>query len=159
MDVLRSATVTITRATRHDAFAVAALHLQRGIAAGARPEPGFLDRFADWWLRHDDTHPTWLATAAGGDPVGAVSLRLVDDGPRVGRGGDSWVRVSFLHVVPAHRERDVAARLLAQAQAWCVQRGATGVQVGAVEGLDGALAEHGFADAGDVRWWSPGRSR
>lgn len=151
MDDLRSATVTIAPATRRDAFAVAALHLQRDLAQGARPEPGFLDRFADWWLRESD-RATWLATASGGDPVGALSAHVVDDGPRVGRGGDTWLYVSFLFVAPAHRAGDVPRRLISQAQSSCVQRGLTRVRVTPAAGLDEVLADHGFGAGAELSW-------
>lgn len=150
------AQVTVESAGVDDAFAVAALHLQHDRGAGAPPEPGFLDRFVDWWLPQLATRPTWLATDGSGDPVGVLAATTVVDRPRVGRGDDTWLYLTFLYVPPAHRQRGVAARLVTHAQTWSGARGIARVQVRSSEQARGLYARLGFGPApGDQLEWRP----
>lgn len=157
MDTLPRPDVRVALAEPGDAFAVAALHLQHDVAAGAVPEPGFLDRFADWWLPRREYRPTWLATSAAGDPLGVLAGLVVDDRPAVGRTPRPWLHLTFLYVPPRARGTGVGASLVARAQGWAHARGVERVGVrpnGPDAGAD-VFVTAGFVPAPDQLVWRP----
>ena len=73
----------IRRATGADAFALAALAVQRGREHGAAPDRAFLARWADAWLADQPARIGWVATDDGA-PVGALTARVAPGLPRLG---------------------------------------------------------------------------
>ncbi len=94
--------VTFRRAGADDAFVVAALHLQSARDLGMPPEPGFLDRFVDAWLRERPDHPTWIAQHES-EHAGILETRRVRTLPWPTRPETSALHVENLFVAPAHR--------------------------------------------------------
>lgn len=145
----------VALAEPRNAFALAALHLQHDVAAGAVPEPGFLDRYADWWLARREHRPAWLAADPAGNPVGALTGLLVDDRPAVGRVPRPWLHLTFLYVAPPARGAGVASALLAQCRTWAGARDVERVAVRTTEAGRGVYAHAGFGPAGDQLAWRP----
>ena len=68
----------IVRAELDNAFSLAALQLQANREQGRSGEQGYLDRFADAWLRTQERRPAWLALSLDGRPLGCVILYVVE---------------------------------------------------------------------------------
>lgn len=138
-----STPVDLRRAKPHDAFAVAALHLQLGRELGEVPAPGFLDRWADAWLRDVDRHPAFLAEIVK-RPVGLVQLVVVDGLPTLATpAGGRHGTVTTFYVSPTFRRQGIASRLLREVLRWAGSEG--------LDRLTGDLAGLGSAAPGIAR--------
>lgn len=124
--------VTIRPAGQQDALALAALALQMGRELGHATEPGFLDRYAEAWVRALDHRPTWLAQLPDGRPVGALVTARVDKLPRLGRATTSWLHVSSLFVTADLRGAGLGERLLREMLTWARDHGVERVQLNSV---------------------------
>lgn len=157
--------VRVRDAVPTDAFSVGALHIQDERERGATPPPGFLDRFADAWLR-DRNRRTWLAEDPSGRPLGVIHGTRVQKLPSAHRPADAWFHVSLLFVTPDVRGQGVGARLLAALVDWARTDAVTRIQLNAVPEARTLYERAGFGppsdrlmelrlDAGD----SPGAAR
>ena len=81
--------VRIRETAPTDAFSVAALHIQDERERGATVPPGFLDTFADAWLR-DRNRRTWIAEDPSGRPLGVVHGTRVQKLPSAHRPANAW---------------------------------------------------------------------
>jgi GNAT superfamily N-acetyltransferase len=75
-------------------------------------DPGFADRFADWYLTESGRRVTWLAEVDG-RPVGMVNLAVFTRMPRPGQPPSRWGYLGNAFVLADHRDRGVGGRLLA----------------------------------------------
>ena len=138
-----SAPAHIRRARPHDAFAVAAMMLQRGRERGASPDPEFIDRFADAWLRSSGSHAYWLAEIEK-RPLGIAGVTLVEQLPVLGGPRRSrWGQVHTMFVTPTFRRCGIGGQLAREVFAWSSAEGLTH--------LRGDLTELGPAAAGISR--------
>ena len=112
--------VQVRRARADDALVVAALRLQAARAAGAGPEPGYLDRFAAAW--DPDDHPTWVAECDGAH-AGLLVTQVVRDLPWPGLAPGQSLHVATLHTGLAGREAEVAQALTGAMRGWARSRG------------------------------------
>lgn len=113
----------IRQATPRDAFAVAALHLQRARELGAPADPGFLDRFADVWLREQAQRPYWLAEIEN-RPLGGCGLHVITELPEPGLAQPRrWAHGSFVFVTPTFRRCGIGGQLVRRAAAWASAEG------------------------------------
>ncbi|MEO6998378.1 MAG: GNAT family N-acetyltransferase [Terracoccus sp.] len=119
--------VTIRRAGADDAFVVAALHLQSARDVGMPPEPGFLNRFVDAWLRERPDHPTWLAQREG-EHAGILETRRLRTLPWPTRPEASALHVENLFVAPAHRGLGVEQGLAEAMIEWARRTDVTSVR-------------------------------
>ena len=144
---------SIRRAGTADAFVVAALHLQLARDLGATPEPGYLDRFADAWLRDRPDRPTWIAESDG-QHAGILLARRLRSLPWPHRPDASRLHVEALFVVPAHRRRGTGRALLEGAVEWARTTEVTGIHLEVPDLAASAVARSaGFvADDGHVRF-------
>ena len=123
--------VTVREARPSDAFSVGALHIQDEREQGHAVPPGFLDEFADAWLR-DRARRTWVAEDERGRPVGVLHGTRVQRLPSAHRPADAWFHVSLLFVTPDARGFGVGERLLRRMLDWAPADGVTRVQLNAV---------------------------
>lgn len=148
--------IRVAQAQADEAFAVAALHLQAGIAAGGRPRPGYLDELADWWLRRRATAPAWLAHAPDGDPVGLLAAQAVPVRPSTVAPAGHRLEVDLLFVPPAWRRRGIGSRLVTAAQTYARTTGARELRSPARPDNQGILEALGFvATPAVARAWLP----
>ncbi|MBM6399737.1 GNAT family N-acetyltransferase [Phycicoccus sonneratiae] len=123
--------VRVREAVPTDAFSVAALHIQDERERGAAVPPGFLDAFADAWLR-DRARRTWLAEDPVGRPLGVVHGTRVQKLPSAHRPADAWFHVSLLFVTPDARGAGIGEQLLRALLRWAATDHVTRVQLNAV---------------------------
>lgn len=109
---------TITRASRDDAFALAALRLQMDLEAGESNRPGFLTEYADYFLAHFDALPTWIATSPDGSPLGMVQTAFIPRAPALRRPAEPMLYVAVVFVVASARGEGLAERMLRVVDAW-----------------------------------------
>ena len=110
--------IRVERAAREDALVVAAVQLQFDRELGGIPRRGFLTEYADAWLAAYDTHPTWLARRADGDPVGFVVTRAGTRLPSLRRHRDGVLHVAQLFVRPDGRGTGLGERLMREVLDW-----------------------------------------
>jgi GNAT superfamily N-acetyltransferase len=123
--------VRVREAVPSDAFSVAALHIQDERERGGVVPPGFLDAFADAWLR-DRARRTWIAEDVRGRPLGVVHGTRVQKLPSTHRPADAWFHVSLLYVAPDVRGVGLGERLLRALLDWAATDRVTRVQLNAV---------------------------
>ncbi len=123
--------VRVREAVPTDAFSVAALHIQDERERGVVVPPGFLDTFADAWLR-DRARRTWLAETGAGRPVGLLHGTRIQKLPSAGRPATAWFHVSLLYVSADARNQGVGERLLRTLLGWAEGDGVTRIQLNAV---------------------------
>ncbi|MGG5258763.1 N-acetyltransferase family protein [Phycicoccus avicenniae] len=140
--------VRVREAVPTDAFSVGALHIQDERERGITPAPGFLDAFADAWLR-DRARRTWLAEDPSGRPLGVVHGTRVQKLPSAHRPADAWFHVSLLFVTPDARNAGVGERLLRALLAWAPTDRVTRVQLNAVPEARGLYERVGFGAPSD----------
>lgn len=116
----------IRRAIGPDAFALAALAVQRGREQGAAPDRAFLARWADAWLADQPARVAWLATDEG-VPVGALTARVAPGLPRLGEGECLVAAEVELYVSAPRRRCGIGARLAHEAIAWAREQGVEAV--------------------------------
>ncbi len=126
-----TADVRVREALPTDAFSVGALHIQDERERGGVVPPGFLDTFADAWLR-DRARRTWLAEDPAGRPLGVLHGVRVQKLPSAHRPADAWFHVSLLFVTPDARGHGVGERLLRSLLAWAAADGVHRLQLNAV---------------------------
>ena len=143
--------VSIRAARADDAFAVAALHLQRARELGGSGEAGFLEQFADAWLA-DRARVTLLAHAADGRPLGVVHGALVRTMPAPGTPGSTWLALETVYVTADARGCGVGVGLLRRLLEWCHAHAVARVTV-VTEGEGAGLYERvGFARSSQALW-------
>ena len=123
--------VTVREARPSDAFSVGALHIQDEREQGHAVPSGFLDEFADAWLR-DRARRTWVAEDERGRPLGLLHGTRVQRLPSAHRPADAWFHVSLLFVTPDARGCGLGERLLEAMLDWAVGDGVSRVQLNAV---------------------------
>lgn len=134
--------VRVREAVPSDAFSVAAFHIQDERERGGAVPPGFLDRFADAWLR-DRSRRTWVAEDGRGRPLGVLHGVRVERLPSA-RPADAWFHVSFLYVTADARGAGLGEELLRALLAWAPSDRVTRVQLEAVPGAHTLLGRLGF---------------
>lgn len=105
----------ISRATRDDAFALAALTLQMDREMGRPVRGGFIDEYADVFLRDFDLLPAWIAKADDGAAVGFVQCSLIRRLPNAERAATPNMHVANLFVIPSARSAGLGAELMGRA--------------------------------------------
>ncbi|WP_219107881.1 GNAT family N-acetyltransferase [Austwickia sp. TVS 96-490-7B] len=139
----------MTPAECSDAFALAALEIQRHREHGCVGEPGFLDRYADAWLAERERRPSWLAKTLDGRPVSAVMLHLVSPLPKPGRVGRPWAHLTTLYVSRDARRSGVGESLVHAALDWCSDRHVLWIQLSSNVTAAGLYRRAGFRPVGD----------
>lgn len=140
--------VRVREAVPTDAFSVGALHIQDERERGASVPPGFLDTFADAWLR-DRARRTWLAEEPTGRPIGVLHGTRVQKLPSAHRPADAWFHVSLLFVTPDARGLGLGERLLRTLLAWAPAERVTRIQLNAVPGARTLYERVGFGTPSD----------
>ncbi|XVX18654.1 N-acetyltransferase family protein [Actinomycetota bacterium] len=141
--------IIVREATREDAFAVAALHLQDDVACGARPRPGFLDEFAAAWLAAHDSRTSWLAEQADGRPVGVATVARIRKLPSLRRPAHEWWHLSLLYVTPDCRGLGLGERLLTGVVEGARSAGVPRIQLNAVTEARTLYERMGFGPPAD----------
>lgn len=113
----------IRRAAETDALLVAALMIQAARAEGAPTEPGFMDRFADFWRQHRDDFPAWWAELEGRH-AGLIVTSCNHPLPWPGRSDTPVVRLERLFVVADLAGHGLEESLSEAARQWAAGRGA-----------------------------------
>ncbi|HSF97684.1 MAG TPA: GNAT family N-acetyltransferase [Ornithinibacter sp.] len=114
-----------------DAFSIGALHIQNERELGHTVPAGFLDEFAEAWLR-DSARRTWLAEEARGRPLGVLHGTRVQRLPSAHRPADAWFHVSLVFVSVDARGRGIGERLLQGLIDWAERDGVSQLQLTAV---------------------------
>jgi GNAT superfamily N-acetyltransferase len=114
-----------------DAFSIGALHIQDERELGHAVPVGFLDEFAEAWLR-DAARRTWIAEDERGRPLGVLHGTRVQRLPSAHRPADAWFHVSLLFVSVDARGRGIGERLLQGLLDWAEGDGVSRVQLNAV---------------------------
>ncbi len=140
--------VVVREAVPSDAFSVGALHIQDERERGGSVPPGFLDGFADAWLR-DRARRTWLAEDPRGRPLGVVHGTRVQKLPSIHRPADAWFHVSLLYVAEDVRGHGVGELLLRALLDWARTDGVTRVQLNAVPEARTLYERMGFGPPSD----------
>ncbi len=138
----------VREAVPADAFSVAALHIQDERERGGTVAPGFLDAFADAWLR-DRARRTWIAEDARGRPLGVVHGTRVQKLPSAHRPAVAWFHVSLLYVAADVRGHGLGERLLRSLLEWAARDGVSRVQLNAVPLARTLYARVGFGPPSD----------
>ncbi|GGL23358.1 GNAT family N-acetyltransferase [Phycicoccus endophyticus] len=140
--------VVVRAAEPRDAFSVGALHIQHERELASTIPAGFLDAFADAWLR-DRARRTWLAEEASGRPVGVVHGTRVQKLPSAHRGAEAWFHVSLLFVARDARGRGTGEQLMRALLRWARGEGVTRIQLHAVPQARSLYERLGFGPASD----------
>ena len=123
--------VTVREAVPADAFGVGALQIQDEREQGYAVPPGFLDTFADAWIR-DRGRRTWIAEDDRGRPIGVLHGTRVQKLPSAHRPADAWFHVSLLFVTADARGFGIGERLVRALLEWAPADGVSRVQLNAV---------------------------
>lgn len=135
--------VRVREAVPSDAFSVAAFHIQDERERGGSVPAGFLDRFADAWLR-DRSRRTWVAEDGRGRPLGVLHGVRMERLPSARRAADAWFHVTFLYVTADARGAGLSEELLRALLAWAPTDRVTRVQLEAVPAAHTLYARLGF---------------
>jgi GNAT superfamily N-acetyltransferase len=104
--------IVIRRAGDADLAAIAALRSEWTLEwDGAADDPGFAQRFAEWFERESERRITWLAETDG-RAVGMMNLAVFDRMPRPGQAPSSWGYLANAFVLSAYRDRGIGGKLL-----------------------------------------------
>lgn len=149
MTIQQGRLTQLARAEPGDAFALAALELQRARELGRAPEPGFIDVYADCWLADRGRRPAWLATSLDGTALGSIVLhvRLAMPSPGLRRRADAVI--DTLYVSRIARREGIGERLLRAALFWCSQMDIRALHAEATPEAAPLMHRLGFAPAGD----------
>lgn len=82
------------------------------MVAHAIDDPGFEERFGDWFERERDQRVTWLGLVDG-EPAGMVNALIFTRMPSPGRPASRWFYLANFYVLPAHRNGGLGSRMLA----------------------------------------------
>lgn len=126
-----------------DAFSIGALHIQDERELGHTVPAGFLDEFAEAWLR-DSARRTWLAEDERGRPLGVLHGTRVQRLPSAHRPADAWFHVSLLFVSVDARGHGIGEGLLQRLVDWAERDGVSRVQLNAVPGARTLYERFGF---------------
>ncbi len=74
-------------------------------------DPGFGERFAEWFVRESPRRITWLAEA-GGRAVGMMNLTVFERMPRPGHPPSRWGYLGNAFVLAAYRDQGVGGKLI-----------------------------------------------
>jgi GNAT superfamily N-acetyltransferase len=107
--------VLIRRAEGGDLAAIA--RLRREWTQEREPDdvdPGFDERFADWFARESAQRIFWLAELAEADgrPVGMMNLVVFERMPRPGRAPGRWGYLGNAFVLAGYRNQGIGTQLL-----------------------------------------------
>lgn len=141
--------VTVREARPADAFGVGALHIQDEREHGHAVPPGFLDTFADAWLR-DRARRTWIAEDARGRLLGVVHGTRVQHLPTAHCTADASFHVSQLFVTPDARGAGIGEQLLRVMLHWAEQAEVSRVRAIAVPGCRTLYERVGFGLASEA---------
>jgi GNAT superfamily N-acetyltransferase len=151
--------VVIRRAAEQDVPRLAALRRAWTEETGSAGDPGFEQRFADWWCAEAARRVAWLAEIAG-DPVGMVSLIVVGRMPQPGREAGRWGYVTSAYVREAFRGAGIGSRLMDSLLAHAVQERFTRLVLHPREQAVPLYRRAGFVPAVDLMIkWLDGDSR
>lgn len=142
----------IVQAGPQDAVVLAALSLQLSLAVGGVGEPGYLDRAAEHWLRHQRQLPAWIAERDGAHAGYLQSVLLTETtwpGQAAGTRGRLWVQATY--VAPDHRRHGVGSALLVACERWAQAEGVEVIRLRCEPGAQDFYAAAGYAPASDVR--------
>jgi GNAT superfamily N-acetyltransferase len=103
--------VVVRRAAEPDVPRLAALRRAWTEELGAAGDPGFEQRFVDWWSMESRRRVAWLAELAD-EPVGMVSLIIVSRMPQPGGVTGRWGYVTSVYVREPFRGAGIGRRLL-----------------------------------------------
>lgn len=128
-------TVLVRRAGDTDADRRALAALRRAWdeedAGGPIDDPTFEDRAVAWLAANRSHRLAWLAEVPGeagepsdaAEPVGLVTVVIVDRMPQPGRPDSGWGYVHHFFVLPSHRSAGIGAALMDAAVAEAERRG------------------------------------
>lgn len=152
MKGLRSQLTRVARAEADDAFALAALELALNRELGRAGEEGFLDRYTDAWLRERKRYPSWIASSLDGNPLGALTITVIQGLPRPGRIPRPWGHMTNFYVRPEARRMGLGGRLLDEALAWADARSLLWIQLMTSDDGRSLFERAGFRPTGDDLW-------
>lgn len=140
----------VGRADAADAFALAALELQRARELGRPGEPGFIDKYADFWLREREHRPAWVAKSLDGKALGSVVLYHRFELPSPGLRPRPVATVDSLYVTKNARHGGTGEKLLRAALFWASQNDVTVLRGQATPEAIPLLTRLGFESEGDM---------
>lgn len=116
-------------------------------AGGPIDDPGYEDRAVAWIAANESHRLSWLAEV-GGEPVGMLTMVVVERMPQPGAADSGWGYVHHFVVVPSHRDRGIGHRLMTAAVAEAEARGWPHLLLNPRERSLSFYARWGFEPAG-----------
>ena len=113
-------------------------------------EPGFADRFAQWWAEEKAHRRAWVARDASGLAIGMANAQIFRRMPTPGRPTTRWLYAANVFVSPVWRRRGVGAALMATMVEWARVEDMARVVLAPSEMSRSFYARLGFRDANDL---------
>ena len=121
---------------------------------GELTDPGFDERFADWFARESSRRIFWLAEV-GGCPAGAMNLAVFDRMPRPGRAPSRWGYLGNAFVLAAYRDQGIGSQLLHTVLGYAAEHGFARVVLSPSEQSIPFYQRAGFRSASELLVWNP----
>jgi len=146
---------TIRQAAGGDLAAIAQLRRESAQEQdGEITDPGFDERFADWFARESSRRIFWLAEASG-RLVGAMNLAVFERMPRPGRAPSRWGYLGNAFVLAAYRDQGIGSQLLQAVLSYAEEHGFARVVLSPSERSIPFYQRAGFRSASELLVWTP----
>src|ERR1700726_4836675 len=121
---------------------------------GERGDPGFEERFADWFEREASRRITWLAEADG-RLGGMMNLAIFERMPRPGRVPSRWGYLGNAFVLAAYRNQGIGRQLLNAVLGHADENGFARVVLSPADRSIPFYQRAGFGPADALMLWTP----
>lgn len=146
---------TIRQAAGEDLAAIAQLRRESAQEQdGELTDPGFDDRFTEWFARESSRRIFWLAEA-GGRPVGAMNLAVFERMPRPGREPARWGYLGNAFVRAAYRDQGIGRQLIDAVLSYAGEHGFARVVLSPSQRSIPFYRRAGFRSASELLVWTP----
>jgi GNAT superfamily N-acetyltransferase len=146
---------TIRQAAGEDLAAIAQLRRESAQEQdGELTDPGFDDRFTEWFARESSRRIFWLAEA-GGRPVGAMNLAVFERMPRPGREPSRWGYLGNAFVLAAYRDQGIGRQLIDAVLSYAGEHGFARVVLSPSQRSIPFYQRAGFRSASELLVWTP----
>jgi GNAT superfamily N-acetyltransferase len=121
---------------------------------GDLTDPGFDERFAEWFARESSRRIFWLAEADR-RLVGAMNLAVFERMPRPGRAPSRWGYLGNAFVLAAYRDEGIGSQLLHAVLSYADEQGFARVVLSPSERSIPFYQRAGFRSASELLVWTP----